>query len=134
MEQTIWILFGILAVIVGFALIASVANHFSESNGIDESLAAVSRLQARCDFACRSPSGTRVSTDVSMPSGTVFFTDGEKICFSKGPARHCERCACALESYILELNSTLVKKTFAAHDYRCSFEKHDSVVVMDCQG
>ncbi|MFH1511443.1 MAG: hypothetical protein ABIF10_07155 [Candidatus Woesearchaeota archaeon] len=134
MEQTIWILFGILAVIVGFALIFSLANHFSDSRIIDESKAAISKLQPQCDFVCRSPSGTRFSTTVSMPSGAIFFSDGEKICFSIGSARHCERCACTLEIYRLDLNSTLAKRTFSTHDYRCSFEKQDSVVVMDCQG
>lgn len=134
MEQILWVYMAVIAVVVGLAIIFNLFGNYNESDRLDALASAVEKLTAQCDLVCKSADGTKISGSVRVPSGGIIETSGTRICGILAGERKCMRCDCVLNDFELDLNTTLARRTFRSHEYKCHFQKQLAAVEIDCQG
>jgi hypothetical protein len=134
MEQTVWIYFGVITVILAFGIVGKLILDYKNEAKDDLFDRSVEELKGQCEFVCSSAPGTRIAQQVDLPSGMVLFTEGKRICGVYKKDTRCVMCSCELSSYTLNLNTSLALKTFQNHEYNCFFSREDLNVVMECQG
>ncbi len=134
MEQTVWLYFGIVTVVLAFGVIGNlVVNHKAQQKyGIFER--ALERLEGQCNFVCSSASSTLLSAEVELPSGIVLYTDQNLICGAYKDKKRCVRCNCQLREYTLNLNTTIAIQTFETHEYSCEFLREQDDIILECKG
>lgn len=134
MEQTVWLYFGVITVILSFGIVGKlmVEHKNQEKDGFFES--AVNMLASKCRFVCESPLSTLLSDDVKLPSGIVLTTMNDKICGSYEGEYKCDVCNCEIRPYELDLNTTVARETFDTHIYRCYFTRGKDDIQMECKG
>ena len=134
MEQTIWLYFGIVTVIIAFGIVARLVADSNQSQKDALFDRALESLEGRCRFVCDSPTMTKQSVQVNMPSGLVLQTQEENICGDYKEERRCVSCECEMRPYKLDLNTTIALETFETHEYRCYFTRGEDDITMECKG
>lgn len=137
MEQALWISIGVIAIIIGLGIVVNLVAESREDLKLQKSKASVDILKNQCDFVCDAQPGTVLSIDAELPSGIVLsagLSQGNKICASFKEELQCSFCNCPLMPYSLDLSSSLAKKTFSTHSYKCYFERLENAIKMECQG
>jgi hypothetical protein len=134
MEQTVWLYFGVITVILGFGIVAKlIIDHKNQSKN-DLFDQAIDLIKNQCNFVCSSSPGTKISQEVTLPSGLVLTSEEKRICGRYNTEDRCAVCNCELSNYTLNLNTSLALKTFQSHTYFCFFTRGDINVDMECQG
>lgn len=134
MEQVVWLYFGLISVILAIAIVGTLIINFKGENKVNAFDHALDKFKQQCDFICKTPPSTLQSISVDLPSGLYLFTEQDTICGVFDGEKRCVRCACALDTYSLPLNTTLALQSFDIQTYRCSFMRGPTNVSMDCQG
>lgn len=132
MEQPVWIFFSTLSVLIGLGIIAYVVYIDNNENSIQTVKDDLDKLQSQCDFVCGTTKGNYLGIDVEFPSDTKIYTSDEKICIEYKEMLRCRRCACNLEKYELNLNTSLAKE-LRQTKYTCYFEKLKEDIKMECK-
>ena len=134
MEETVWLYFSILAVIVALSVIGTLVYRNSDKTQYQHVIRSMEELKAQCDYVCDSSVGTSLPVTVTLPSGLYLYTRNTKICGIFQENNICRICDCELPRYILGLNTSFAMKAFKTHDYNCYFRRTENAVQMDCQG
>lgn len=134
MEQTVWLYFGVLTVLVGFTIIGKLVVDHKEMTTDDFFDRSLTVLGNECNFVCDSTLGAKLSTNVEFASGFILTTNQNRICGEYKDKFRCINCNCGLNDYTLDLNTTIAKKAFTTHPYKCSFLKGENDIQIECQG
>lgn len=139
MEQAVWIAFGVIAVVLGFAIIANLISNNKDETRYIEFQESIDKLKHQCDFVCDSPLDTYLSVNVDLPSGMRLYTNENRICGHLNitddydDETKCVLCKCQV-SGSLNLQTQLAKDSFDTHEYACFFERGENVIQMACKG
>lgn len=151
MEESVWFYFGILAVLIGFAIIAKIF-FLSTATSSDVKISqAVKLLSTECENVCNSGEGTRLSVKIDVPLGSIFKTgvktNSGKICAFLDKSQktissknmYCQVCSCLMpEKTLINLSSELSRSFFKKHrdiTYDCYFERLSGLFVnVSCLG
>jgi len=134
MEETIWIIVGIIAVLITLGgLVNLVGKNSQEEKRVsaDQSLDA---LLTMCNKMCKMPAQTYLSVSANLPSGSILNITGNLICVEIRDWRKCRRCECTLEPYQLNLSTSEAIKLFTTHKYECFFLRNPDNLTMECKG
>ena len=145
MEQAVQVFFAIIAIGIAIGAIVSIYDYSREDVRMGSLSNSLGVMRYKCDAACASVPGSSTGANVDVPSGTILYTSGKKICSSfvdkKGNKNvKCEICGCDLvekpeSSPVLDLSSELAQQVIDSYNYFCEFEKKDdSTVDMGCSG
>lgn len=133
MEQTVWVAFGVLAVIVGFTIVINLINQNVEDKKIMAVDASLIKLKDQCNFVCDSALDTKLPTNVDLPSNMVLYTNSKRICAKYAGEVKCELCICDLNNFTLDLNTSAARE-FSMHTYACTFLRLENGTQMECKG
>jgi hypothetical protein len=141
MEEAVWLAFGVIALILGLAIITTVISTNKEESQVVTFKEALDKMKQQCDFVCDSPLDTKLSVDCELPSGLKLYTSSTRICGNLNiSADHsdenkCVMCKCAVTMpQPLDLQTELARKSFTEHKYSCSFERKENEIQMECKG
>ena len=133
MEQPVWLIYGVIAVLVGLGIVVSIviANHnASKEYEVKDTL---NKLATQCNFICGTTEGNLLSINVKLPAESILYTNGQKICVNYKGNTNCAMCKCELDEYELDLNTTLAK-SINVLKYDCFFERFREGITMECRG
>jgi len=139
MEQAVWLAFGIIAVVLGFAIIANLISLNREEAKLVDFEEAIDKLKIKCDFVCDSPIDTYLAVDVKLSSGTRLYTSNKRICGHLNISNEyndeskCVVCTCPVNGS-LNLQTEIARESFEVHKYSCYFERRQNGVQMECKG
>lgn len=133
MEQPVYFFFGILSFLIALGIIVSLVSENEKENKLMNFDASLSKLQSQCNFVCQTNEGNNLGTNIKLPSKSKLYTNNNKICISLENELACKPCNCNLETYELNLNTSL-SESFNELDYRCYFEKLKETVNINCKG
>jgi hypothetical protein len=131
MEESVWLYFGVIVVIITIAIITSIFVHYRQDSDQQQFLQGLQQLQGQVDIVCDAPKDTMLSTSVTAPADTVLYTQKDKVCLRQGDLVRCLPTSCIMEEKIL-LNLTNVT-LFSSHTYICRV-LHGQNVTITCQG
>ncbi len=134
MEETVWLYFSVMAIIVLFGIIGFIVYQNADDVKAQTALRSLDELERQCTYICDLGIGTVLPMEVTFPSGLYLYTNGKKICGTFNEENDCRVCKCDLVPYELALNSTFIRKAFSTHPYTCTFERASAGVSLSCQG
>ena len=132
MEETVWIIIGVLSVILTFGIIANLIVTNQQETKFTKVESALEKMKAQCDFVCNSPEGTLLSANVDLPSGLVLTSNETVMCGSIKDKLKCVSCTCSITGE--KLNLTLAERFFYTHAYSCYFKRLKNGIQLECQG
>jgi len=139
MEQAVWLAFGVIAVVLGFAIVANLMTTNREESRYIHFQESIEKLKNQCDFVCDSPLDAYQSTEVLLPSGLKLYSNGKRICGHLNMSREyedetkCLVCNCDVNG-TLNLQTDLARESFLEHKYSCYFLRMENGVQMECKG
>jgi len=134
MEETVWLYFSVLAVIIALTIVGVLVLRNEEAMDQQHFVRSIEELKSQCNFVCDSGVGTNLPVEVIFPSGSQFYTKKDKICGTYVGKSQCRLCSCQLEEYFLDLNTTFAREVLKSHKYTCYMERKNDVVSINCQG
>jgi len=142
MEETVWLAFGIIAVVVGIAIVISLLVTDKEEAKIDTFKKSFDRMENFCKGICDSPPESYDSIGIRLPSGLNVYTRDTKICGNFNTSNdamsvvnYCVVCnPCTVSSSGLNLDTEIAKETFSFFEYTCFFNRTENDVKMECKG
>ena len=139
MEQAVWVSFGVLSAIIMVGIVAQLITSQSLTTRTQDIDAVLGIMEQQCDFVCKSSKGTRLGTEITLPSGVLMFTNQDRVCIDLDTQDvQCGICQCRLsedKEALLNLTSDLARETFLSHAYTCLFMKEEGGhVFVECQG
>ena len=134
MEETVWMYFGILAVIIGIGIITTIFTQYKDESSGDTLFLGVQQLGKQAELVCASPRDTKLSIEFTVPSGTLMYTKSDKLCARLDDKIRCLPSTCLLEEKVLiNLTSDEAKQLFDTWEYTCAVH-NDDVLRFTCQG
>jgi hypothetical protein len=121
MEEAVWIAIGIVSVILGVGVIATIISHTASQNAVQQLTNAVQALGVHCEQVCPMTEGTALGVTVELPADTVLFGNNDLICGRIGDdaaTLSCARCACTEAPGII-LNLSGARPFFRSYEYTC---------------
>lgn len=135
MEQSVWLVFGVISVILGLSIIIGLQQRFNDDRDMESIVWSLDRLQSDIEFVCKTPLGTRISSEVTLPSGMVLNATGDRLCIVLENQVRCRFTECLVhQPYLLDLNTTEARSSFKYAEYRCYIENVEGNVTVECQG
>ena len=135
MEQTVWMYFGVITIVLGFGIVGKLIIDHKEELKFQVVERSMGVLRNECSFVCDSATGTFQSVEVELPAGIELSTQGDKLCGLFKETTNCVLCGCTLREYELNLNTELALEGFDTHTYTCNFKRMaGDKVEIDCQG
>jgi hypothetical protein len=134
MEETVWLYFSVVAVLLALGIIAVLFTENKEDQKFQAFSTALDSLASQCNYVCGSSTGTNLPAEVSLPSGLILYTHGTKICGTMEGENRCRICDCDLENYTLDLNTSFAQKVLETHEYQCFFKRTRDGASVECQG
>ncbi|HIH24491.1 TPA: hypothetical protein HA251_05640 [Candidatus Woesearchaeota archaeon] len=134
MEESVWIYFGIILVIVALGITINVYRT-SQEDGLESALfQGIENMGGQATIVCASPRDTMLSLRVDFPAGSVVRVTDDKICGTLDTSIRCIPAPCAmLPQTVLNLTAAREDRLFVVRQYTCAFLKGDTVSVY-CQG
>lgn len=131
MEETVWLYFGIITVIVALAGITSIIMTYKDSSEKQQFFTGLQQLSGQAEQVCASPKDTMLSSPITIPAGGMLFAQEDRICGQFGDTIRCRPTRCAITSGTLVnlTNETL----FDSHEYLCTVLK-DGNLTITCAG
>lgn len=131
MEQTVWLYFGIITVVLGLGIVGKLVIDHRQDIRFHVVERSMGLINNQCNFVCQSPQGSLHSVDVEFPSGIIIETIDDKVCALYKNTTNCVPCGCTLRTYRLDLEEA----RFDTHVYKCKFERMVlDGISMECQG
>ena len=134
MEESIWLYFSIIAIIMAVGVIGTLFVKNNEGTQKQHFMRSLTELQVQCNYVCDSGTGTNFPVDIIFPSGLYFYTKNNKICGIFDKESRCEICDCELNNFTMDLNTSFARDVLSNHEYACFFKRTSSGVAIDCQG
>lgn len=142
MEETVWLAFGIIAVVVAIGIVINLLVTDKEEAKIDTFKKSLNRMEQFCKGICNAPPDSFDSIEVDFPSGLQLYTTDTKICGNFNTTKdeealvnYCVVCnPCLVVSPGLDLDTEIHRKTFTFQEYTCFFNRTENDVQMECQG
>jgi len=136
MEEIVWVIFGVIAIVISFALITRVVDRNSENNKLQEMRNSIQLLENQCNLVCEMGSGTTLGIDVNIASKSLLYSYPDTICFEFKEESICSRCNCEIKNPGVLLNLTFpeAEQLFDVHTYTCFFTKVSGGVTIECKG
>ena len=142
MDQAVWAVFGIIAVLVGIVILLSVLGENKEESKYVLFKQSLDLLKNQCDFVCNSPADTYLSVSVELPSGLRLYSNQNRICAHLNISEKysdetkCVLCACPISIRDDELNlqTQSALKAFSSHKYSCYFKRKENETEIECKG
>ena len=133
MEEGVWVLIGVISVIIGVGIIASLLINSEQDLGAVSVGSALDQLANQCNMVCRLPQDSASSTRVDLREGVFLYTQEDLLCAQIDNETSCRRCNCDFGEFTEQLN--LSQALSARQSYSCRFTKtgHRSID-MECQG
>ena len=133
MEQPVWLIFGVIAVLIALGIVVSIVNINHSAAKEYEVKDTLNKLMTQCNFVCGTTAGNLLSIKAKLPAETILYTNGNKICANYKENTNCVMCKCELEEYELDLNTTLAR-SMNVLKYDCFFERMKEGIKMECMG
>jgi hypothetical protein len=140
MEQSVWLAFGVIAAMVGLAIVASLITTNKDESHLITFKDSMDKLGKQCDFVCDSPLDTYLAAQVDLPSGLLLEASDDKICGHLNISNEisdeskCVICKCKVKmDPSLNLQTELARKAFAVQKYSCYFKRLDNGIQMECK-
>jgi hypothetical protein len=134
MEETIWIVAGIIAIIITIGAITGIVNRNQLENKKIYSEQSLNSLLGMCNKMCIMPEESYLPVSVKLASGTVLSSNNESICIESKDSKSCRRCDCKTSNYVLNLSNPEAEKLFSTHNYECFFLKKEGMLRLECKG
>ncbi len=135
MEETVWVIVGIISVLLAIGVMVQFVVIKSEDDKVMAVQGAVDSLYRMCDSVCAMPVDTYQRSVVSLPSGVLLETSGRSICGSINEELRCRSCRCNVtESVVLNLTSPEAQRFFFTHEYNCFFHRIEEGINITCAG
>ena len=141
MEQAVWLAFGVIAVVLGFAIVANLITTNKQEVRYGKFLEAVDRLKYQCDFVCDSPLDTYLAAELDLPSGLRLYTSQSRICGhlnisdQYSDETKCAICKCTVSMPAeFNLQTEVARQAFDLHKYSCYFLRKENEIEMECKG
>lgn len=134
MEETVWLYFSVLAIIIALGVVGTLFYRNSDKTQLQHMMRSIEELKSQCDYVCDSGVGTNLPIKVTLPAGLYLYTRQQKICGTFKDSNMCRVCDCTLQDYIMALNTTFAQRVTKTHEYNCYFKRLENGVQMDCQG
>lgn len=135
MEETVWIVVGIISVLLALGIVAQFMVNKSADDKIYAVRDSVDSLYRMCNSVCSTPQGTYLKVLVTLPSGSIIETRGRSICGSIDDELFCRTCPCDIsENVVLNLTSQEASRFFFMHDYNCFFLREENNLDVECLG
>jgi hypothetical protein len=141
MEQSVWLAFGVIAVLIGFAIVASLIMTNREESRYITFKSSMEKLGNQCDLVCDSPLDTYLAVNVELPSGLRLEARDDKICGNLNISEEyddenkCVICKCTVSmNGTFDLQTEIARKSFSTHKYACYFNRKENEIQMECKG
>ena len=132
MEQAIWLYFGVIAVLVGIAIVVQIVVFNVEKEKEITMESSLNQLANFCEFICLSDLNQMLSQEVKFSSGSRVFSQQKALCYEYKENTHCRDCKCEIFDasdfeagtyYVLDLNSPDVLELYNTHTFDCTFTR-----------
>lgn len=134
MEESVWIYFGIIMVLIGLGVVIGVYRTSSDEGVQSTFFQSIEHMGAQERTVCDSPRETQLSLQVTVPAGATIFNTDDKICGAYKDASKCVPATCPLTpKTVLNLTAEGVNHLFTSREYNCAFLRQDTVVIT-CEG
>lgn len=134
MEETVWMYFGILAVIIGIGVITTIFTQYKDEGGADTLFLGVQQLGKQAELVCNSPRDTKLSLEITVPAGTLLYTKSDKLCATLDEKIKCVPTTCVFaEQTLINLTSDEARQLFSTRTYTCAAHNNGTINFV-CQG
>jgi hypothetical protein len=141
MEQTVWLAFGVIAVLIGFAIAAQLITTNKEESQYISFKSSMDKLRGQCDLVCDSPLETMLAAEVELPSGMRLEARDDKICGNLNVSEKyqdetkCIVCKCVVVmNQSFDLQTEVARQSFSTHKYSCYFLRREHEISLECKG
>ncbi|MCF7862305.1 hypothetical protein K9M79_08775 [Candidatus Woesearchaeota archaeon] len=132
MEQSMQIIVAVIGIIISVAAIINVNANIQQTAKIDQSEQTLDKFVFECNQMCGSSSFQPAIMTARAPSGSVFYSKGNKICYKFGEIVKCQYCNCdTQDAILLNLSNDIARKAYSSIDIKCNIKKKN-VVVINC--
>ena len=133
MEETVWVVMGIISVLLVIGILIQFADRHAEDDKIITLEQSLDSLLRMCTSVCNMPRGTYLNTPAEFASGTLLTTRANTICGSVGEEGSCRNCPCNIQDNTV-LNLTEARDFFFKHTYQCFFLRTEDRLELECRG
>lgn len=133
MEETIWMLFGVLGLIIALGIIGPLL--YNQTNSFnEESLSQdLKLLRNQANFLCTTEIGNSMTRDINLYYRSEIYSKEDKICIKKEDYIKCEIINCQIRDYSFDVSSNLAKE-FNELSYNCELEVVGrGLLSLDCE-
>ncbi|MFH0955249.1 MAG: hypothetical protein V1777_04040 [Candidatus Micrarchaeota archaeon] len=145
MEQTVWLYFGVIAVLIGLLAVTQLISFNTERDKQMTMESSLNQLANFCDFTCLSDVNQFLSQSVPLASGSsVYSTDLNALCYSYSQKQQCRQCKCPIwdsnsfpatrKNFRMDLTSETIRSLYSTHTFSCSFLRQREGVTLACTG
>ena len=140
MEQSVWVFIGVLSVIIAIGIVMKTSHVFTQEQKLGDMIWAIDKLETNFNFICKSPIGTRLTTEVNLPSGSVMKAEGDRLCITWESEVRCRLIDCEIlldpitDPIILDLDTDIARRSFDVWKFGCSGVKTQDGIEVECQG
>jgi hypothetical protein len=134
MEETIWMFFGILGMLIALGIIGPLLYNQTQTFSEDKLHSGIIKIKNQANFLCSTSIGNSISTTLDLYYNTTLYTKEDKVCVKGGNHISCERISCQFEESNLTLDSELAKEFFQL-EYTCLLEvRARGLLSIECRG
>ena len=145
MEESLWLYFGVIAVLIGIVIVAQLVGFNVDREKRLALEGSINQMANFCDFICLSDLNQLLSQKVTLASGAkLYSTDLNGLCYRYEEKQNCRPCKCAIfdtpfdpqtkANFLLDLNTQQLKDLYATHEFSCLFFREREGVTLECTG
>lgn len=137
MDQAVWLYAGVVSVLIGLAIVASLVYNSLGANNSILLHNAVSDIAAKCDFVCSADIGTQITTNPILVSNSIIYANNTAVCYQYDNQFDCARCGCTINSYVLNLTDPAIVEAYSTHQFACTISRTQNLqgdVSIACSG
>jgi hypothetical protein len=130
MEESVWVVIGIIGIILVFGIIASFSFRANNDNDILSVKNALDALSTQSEKVCQMPLDTYLAVDVTLVRGVELRSRDGVICVDYDEESYCKRTVC--KNNVVPLN--LTGAPFRSLEYKCFFKRNVDNLSVECKG
>ncbi|MEC8220487.1 MAG: hypothetical protein VX028_00330 [Nanoarchaeota archaeon] len=134
MEETIWMIFGILAMLITLGIIGPLIYNQSTSFSQEKIDFQVKQILKQANFLCNTGPGNSFTIPITMYYNTTLYTNEDRVCMSGNDKISCQISKCEFEPYNFTFSNDLAKRLNSL-EYQCSMEViYKGSISLNCEG
>lgn len=131
MEESIWMYFGIIVVIVTLGIIASLFSSYYQESRDDLLFQGLEQLGRQTDIVCSAPEGTMLSIPITVTRNSSLYALDDRLCATSTERTQCVPLRCdAIPSTLVNLSGQDIVEE---HEYLCTVQGAQALNIT-CQG